>query len=153
MKKKILLGVVVVLVVLQFFRPERNLGATEPGPNDVTVLYPTSPEVKAILAKACYDCHSDHTRYPWYANIQPVGWWLANHVKDGKRHLNFSQFAALKPDRAARKMGQVVKQVTDEDMPLTSYTLIHRDADLTAAETKSLNDWADSVKRAIAAKK
>jgi len=153
MKKKILLGVLVVLVAIQFIRPAKNLGAAEPGPNDITVLHPTPPAVKAILARACYDCHSDRTRYPWYAEVQPVGWWLARHVKQGKRHLNFSQFGAYPGMRAARKLTQLMEETKDEGMPLPSYTWIHRDAELTNGEVATLADWAESVRTRIAAQK
>lgn len=153
MKKKILLGVVVALIAIQFVRPARNLGPAEPGPNDITTLHPTSPEVKAILAKACYDCHSDRTRYPWYADVQPVGWWLANHVDEGRHHLNFSQFGTLPANRAARKMSGFVRLVRNGKMPLSSYTWEHRDAILTDAERKALIDWAEAIHASLAAKK
>lgn len=151
MKTKILLGLVVILLAIQFIRPAKNLGPAEPGPHDLTNLYATPPEVKAILAKACYDCHSDHTRYPWYAEVQPVGWWLANHIKDGKRHLNFSQFSSYSANRADHKLGGAIREVRDDDMPLSSYTWIHRDADLTEAEATILTDWFASVRKQVAA--
>lgn len=147
--KKIALGGVFALAIIQFVRPAKNIAATGPGPNDITVLHPTSPEVTAILAKACYDCHSDRTRYPWYAEVQPVGWWLAHHVKEGKRELNFSEFGAYAPARAARKLKAVDRMLNKNAMPLTSYTLIHRDAVLTPAEAKALIDWADAVRESL----
>ena len=153
MKKKILLGVLVVLVAIQFIRPAKNLGAAEPGPNDITVLHPTSLEVKAILARACYDCHSDRTRYPWYAEVQPVGWWLAWHVKEGKRHLNFSQFGVYPGTRASRKLTQLMEETKDEGMPLPSYTWIHRDAKLTDAQIATVCDWAEALQEKIAPEK
>ena len=94
MKTKILLGLAVVFLVIQFIRPAKNLSAATAfaGPADITVLHPPSPAVRQILAESCYDCHSNHTRYPWYAEIQPVSWWLAHHIKEGRRELNFSEF-------------------------------------------------------------
>ncbi|MFI5356342.1 MAG: heme-binding domain-containing protein, partial [Opitutales bacterium] len=144
--KKFLVAVVAVLVVVQFIRPVRNLSAEPAGPRDLAVMYPPTPEVKAVLARACYDCHSDNTRYPWYANVQPVGWWLANHVNDGKRHLNFSNFGALPELRQYRKLGGVINVLKKHEMPLSSYTLIHTDARLTDAETKSLSDWVAAIR-------
>lgn len=148
MKTKILLAIVLLLVIAQFIRPAKNLSAA-PSPNDITALHPTPPEVKTILAKACYDCHSDNTRYPWYNHIQPVGWWLANHVNDGKRHLNFSQFGAYPPKRAANKLKETIELVEKHEMPLASYTLIHGDARLTDAERAALIAWAKDVARQI----
>lgn len=147
MRNKILLGLAVVLVVIQFIRPAKNLGATD-APTDITALYPTPPAVKAVLAKACYDCHSDHTRYPWYAEVQPVGWWLASHVNDGKRHLNFSQFGTYTAKRADHKLHACLELLDHHEMPLASYTLIHRDAILTAEETTALSDWITRVRAA-----
>ena len=148
--KKIFLGLVVVFVAIQFVRPAKNI-ATRPSENDITDRYPTPPAVKQLLAVACYDCHSDTTRYPWYADIQPVGWWLSSHVNDGKARLNFSEFAAYSPKRAANKLDDVIDQITDREMPLASYRLGHPDARLTPAQTKLLADWADDVRRQILA--
>jgi len=151
MKKKIGLGLLVIVIGIQFIRPAKNLSAATPGPNDITVQHPTSPEVKAVLAKACYDCHSDNTRYPWYAEVQPVGWWLANHVKDGKRHLNFSQFGTYTAKRAGKKLKDVVEETKEKKMPMSSYTLIHTDAKLTPAEIAAVTAWAESVRATIPA--
>lgn len=146
MKSKIVFAVLFLLVAIQFFRPAKNLGAgLGDSDKDITALYPTPPNVKTTLEHACYDCHSDRTRYPWYAEVQPVGWWLANHVKDGKRHLNFSIFGTYDAKRAARKMKQTVEQIREEEMPLSSYTLIHRDARLSNEERSALEAWAQTI--------
>jgi len=148
--KKIILGLVVFFVAIQFIRPAKNIAA-RPSENDITDHYPTPPAVKQLLAVACYDCHSDTTRYPWYADVQPVGWWLSSHVNDGKKHLNFSEFATYSPKRAASKLDFMIDEVTDHDMPLLSYRLGHPDARLTPAQIKLLTDWADSVREQILA--
>ena len=87
--KKILIGLLIVFVAIQFFQPTKNKEAniTE---QHVYNVYNTPNEVKVILDKACNDCHSNNTKYPWYASIQPAAWWLNDHVQDGKKHLNFS---------------------------------------------------------------
>ena len=148
--KKIVLGLVVLFVAIQFVRPDKNI-ARRPSGNDIADHYPTPPAVKQLLAVACYDCHSSTTRYPWYANVQPLAWWLASHVNDGKARLNFSEFAAYSPKRAANKMDDVIDAITDQTMPLPSYKLGHPDARLTAAQTKLLTDWAESVRKQIVA--
>lgn len=147
MKTKIFLGVVLLLAVIQFIRPAKNLSAAEPftGANDLTVMHPAPPEVKQLLAAACYDCHSNTTRYPWYAEIQPVGWWLAKHVKDGKRHLNFSDFGTYNAKRQAKKLDEIIDEVKDHGMPLRSYTLMHADARLTDAQIAALSRWVESA--------
>jgi hypothetical protein len=150
MWKKILLGFLVLLIAIQFIRQSKNLGPA-PSPWDIQVRHRTSVDERRLLETACYDCHSNHTNYPWYAEVQPVGWWLASHIADGKRHLNFSTFDQLAPSRAARKLQQCIDEVTDGGMPLSSYKLVHADARLTAAERKILINWFDSMRETIPA--
>jgi hypothetical protein len=151
MIKKILLGLAAAFVALQFVRPTANL-SPGPGPNDIAAKVTVPADVQRVLAKACYDCHSDHTRYPWYAEVQPVGWWLASHIHDGKKHLNLSEFGAYNAKTAARKLRQIARNVDNHEMPLNSYTWIHRDAILTAAEIKLIDDWIDAARAQIAPK-
>ena len=144
--RHLLLVLAVLAIAAQFIRPARNLSAAPPGADDLTVMHPPPAEVKAVLARACFDCLSDNTRYPWYANVQPVAWWLAHHVNEGKRHLNFSDFGSLPAVRQYRKLGGVINVLKKHEMPLSSYTLIHTDARLTDAQTKSLTDWVTAIR-------
>ncbi len=147
--KRILLVLGVAAVAGQFIRPARNISATPPGKDDLATLYPTPPAVRHVLEVACYDCHSDNTRYPWYAGVQPVGWWLENHIDDGKRELNFSEFGTYSAKRQGRKFGAIADQLTDHTMPLKSYTWIHRDAALTDEQRNALIDWAVALQDKI----
>lgn len=147
---KILLSLGALLVVAQAVRPMGNHG-TVAGPNHISTKAPVPAEVDAILTRACYDCHSNHTNYPWYANVQPVGWWLEWHVRDGKKHLNFSEFAAYTTKRATHKLEETAEEVRERGMPLASYTWVHRDAKLSDADLKTLADWAINTRRAIGA--
>jgi uncharacterized membrane protein len=145
MVKKILLGLLVLFIAIQFIRQSKNLGAS-PGPADLFAQHQAPDDVKQLVQTACYDCHSNTTRYPWYAEVQPVGWFLADHIKEGKRHLNFSGFGQLPPKRAARKLEQCADEVSEGGMPLASYRLVHADARLTDAQRKLLVAWFDSVR-------
>jgi hypothetical protein len=149
--KKILLGLLIIFIVIQFFRPSRNISST-PSPTDISTVYPVPANVNTILEKACNDCHSNNTRYPWYANIQPVAWWLNEHIKDGKQDLNFSEFASYRLRRQYRKMEQIVDVVKEGEMPLESYTLIHSDAKLTPGEKTVLTTWAETNRATMARK-
>lgn len=140
---------VVALVIAQFISPKVNNGAAEPGSDDITVAYNVQAEVTTILKRACYDCHSGHTNYPWYSNVQPVGWWLANHIDDGKRKLNFSEFKKYTTKRKLHKLKEVVEQVTKGEMPLESYLWIHDEAKLTEHDKKLLIDWAKGMTQRI----
>jgi hypothetical protein len=151
MIKKILLGLAAAFVALQFVRPVKNR-SPEAGPDDITAKVTVPADVQRVLAKACYDCHSDHTRYPWYAEVQPVGWWLASHIHDGKKHLNLSEFGTYNAKTADRKLRQIARNVDNHEMPLNPYTWIHRDAILTAAEIKLIDDWIDAARAQIAPK-
>lgn len=151
MKKKILWALLIIIVVIQFIRPEKNKAATVSA-NDISQHYEVPTEVDKILSRACKDCHSNNTNYPWYSNIQPVGWWLANHVKDGKKELNFSEFATYDPKRRHHKLEEVIEEVKENHMPLDSYLWIHDEAKLSADEKKTLLLWASVLADQIAAK-
>jgi hypothetical protein len=150
MVKRILLGVLVVLAVIQLVRPKPNLAAQPPTKDDFAVQYSPPPEVQQILAVACYDCHSNTTRYPWYAKVQPVGWWLASHINDGKAALNFSEFGTYTAKKQARKLNQISDQLAEHTMPLPSYTWIHHNARLSEAQIKTVTDWTDDLHDKIA---
>lgn len=148
--KTTLLVLLVGLIIIQFFRPAQNKSAAH-SPNDIAVIYNEPDDVRTILNKACNDCHSNNTRYPWYNNIQPVAWWLDKHVKDGKRELNFDEVGSYSLRRQYHKMEEVADMVKDGEMPLSSYTLIHTDAKLTNQEKTILIDWANSIKATMKA--
>jgi hypothetical protein len=130
----------VIFVALQFVRMPKNLGPAA-GPDDLIVRTDPDPGIKRLLETSCYDCHSNQTRYPWYAEVQPIGWWLASHVKEAKGHLNFSTIGQLTPKRAAHKLEQCADEIEEGSMPLTSYKLAHPDARLTPAQRKLLSNW------------
>ncbi|RYY40173.1 MAG: cytochrome C [Chitinophagaceae bacterium] len=146
MGKRILIVVLVLLVVIQFIRPTAN---TNPQPQRaaLTNFYPVPAHVDAILKKACYDCHSNNTRYPWYSKVQPVAWWLQHHVDEGKRELNFDEFGGYTRRRQSKKMKEVAEQVEKGEMPLDSYTWIHKDAILTPEERSTLISWAKQMEQ------
>jgi hypothetical protein len=134
----------IALVAIQFFRPEKNINPGDQ-PNAISKKFPVSTDVQAILDKACMDCHSNNTRYPWYNNIQPVAWWLDDHVRDGIKELNFDEYNNKRPRFQYRRMEQTIDLVKKDEMPLPSYTWTHKDAILTQEEKEKLTSWAQSV--------
>ncbi len=152
MVKKILkrtgIALLIILVLIQFYRPAKNIDPTTPA-TDITLAYQTPEPITQILHKACYDCHSNNTSYPWYDNIQPVNMWMADHVKDGKDELNFSEFGSFKTKRKLKKLKEIVSEVEENEMPFDSYTWMHKEARLTAAEKQMLIEWAKSLSTRI----
>jgi hypothetical protein len=142
MIKKIFYALLAVLVILQFFRPQKN-EATGPFPNDINSKFAMTGEVQSILKIACYDCHSNNTVYPWYANVQPVAWWLQNHVNEGKKELNFNEFTSYTAKRQRKKFEEINEAITDGWMPLDSYKWIHKNAILPETQKLAVKKWVD----------
>jgi len=144
MIKKIFIGLLIVLVIIQFIHPAKNKSTTSQ-PNDIAVTMNVPDDVSIILRKACYDCHSNNTNYPWYATIQPVAWWLNDHIAEGKDELNFSEFGSYKMKRKIKKFNEIAGEVTEGEMPLNSYTWIHKEAVLSKEEKNTLINWANMM--------
>jgi len=152
MLKKILklaaIVIVAALLVAQFIRPDfSNPPINEAETLEASVQVPEN--IKAIMKRSCSDCHTNTTVYPWYSQISPVSWWLKNHIDEGRRELNFSVWATYQPKRKAKKLEEICEQVNEGEMPLPSYTWAHRDAILSAEDSKFLCDWATAEKAKI----
>ncbi len=139
--KRFLILALIALVAIQFIRPEKNEGGYESLNTFITETKPT-PAVSEIMEIACYDCHSNQTRYPWYAEVAPVSLWLADHIEDGKKHLNFADWDKYSAKRKDHKLDELIEEVEEGEMPLESYTFIHHDADLTEEQVEILLNWA-----------
>ena len=151
MFRKIVLLLLAILVIIQFFHPSRNKAAGMQ-PNNIAAIHPVPANVKAVLDKACMDCHSNNTVYPWYSKIQPVDWWLTHHINEGKGELNFDEFALYNLRRQYHKLEEIGKTVKENEMPLDSYTWIHKEARLTEEEKTTLISWADAIRTGMKAK-
>lgn len=141
------IGLLAAFVVIQFFRPTKNTSADSAAfANDISKVYQVPDDVQLILQTSCYDCHSNNTKYPWYSNIQPVAWWLNDHVLEGKKEINFSEFASYRIGRKYKKFEEIIEQVEEDEMPLSSYTIIHRNASLNKTQKLSLANWATAIR-------
>jgi len=143
--KKIAIVIIAGLLIIQFFRPARNR-SNKILETDITKTYVIPATVEQVLKTSCYDCHSNNTNYPWYANIQPFGWLLANHIREGKAELNFSDFGSYTSRRQKSKLKGIENSIRDGSMPLESYTLMHREAFLSKEEKALLLDWSMKVR-------
>lgn len=142
MLKKFIIGLLVLLLAIQFIRPEQNVSDNRT--HDVSTAYNVPEDVNKVLKVACNDCHSNKTEYPWYSQVQPVAWWLDHHVTDGKRHLNFSELTSLPIAIQNHKFEEVVEMVEEDEMPLPSYTYfgLHSAANLSDTQKELVMDWA-----------
>ena len=133
--KKIFIVLVIGLFAMQFI-PVQRLNPSDRG-------QPAAPpEVETILRRACYDCHSNETRWRWYARIAPISFLLARDVKEGRRELNFSIWDRYEQRRKARKLKEIVKEVEQGDMPPWYYIPVHTDAKLSQGDREAIVKWA-----------
>ncbi|AEH01870.1 heme-binding domain-containing protein [Lacinutrix sp. 5H-3-7-4] len=147
--KKGFLVLLVIFVVAQFFGPEKNDGSMESVSAFLEETKP-SPEVKKILEESCFDCHSNATRYPWYNNITPVNYWMADHVAHGTKHFNVSTWNGYSIKRKDHKIEELIEMVEEKEMPLPSYTWTHNEAKLTDEQITAVLEWAKRVRMAYA---
>jgi hypothetical protein len=143
--RKVLIGSLILLIGIQFIRPSRNLGEVETE-NEISKKYQLSTQLHAVLKQSCYDCHSNRTAYPWYSNVQPIGWWLQGHVNEGKEHLNFSEFGTYPEKKAKHEFEEIEDAAANGWMPLESYVWMHRNAKLTPEQSRAIAEWAGGLK-------
>ncbi len=135
-------------IVMQFIRPEPNAGVTD-SPDAIHNLYTVPGDVQRILNNSCYDCHTNATDYPWYAAVQPAGWLLDSHIRDGKKHLNFSEFGTYRLRLQSHKLEEVERVLEEDEMPLPSYLLIHWGARLSPEQKSRLIAWSQELRDTI----
>jgi len=146
--KVVAILLVVLVVGIQAIRPART---NPPIDESQTINAKTqmTSDVAAIFDRSCRDCHTNKTVWPWYTNVAPVSWWLSNHVSDGRRSLNMSEWGKLPNDRQDRKLRQICDEVQDGNMPLSSYTPMHPAAKLSDQNKKTLCDWTETERQRL----
>lgn len=146
---KIIAGIIlVVFVVIQFIPTTRNQSDTVPQ-TDFMLVHKVPEAIQKKIQVSCYDCHSNNTQYPWYNRVQPVAWFLEDHIKEGKAELNFNEWDSLSSRRKTSKLRSIIKQIESGEMPLNSYTLIHRDAKFSKEETEEIINWVTQLKDSL----
>lgn len=140
--------IVLFLIAIQFFDTDKNIAAV-PSENAIEKHYQVPGHVQGLLKTSCYDCHSNTTAYPWYNTIQPVKWWLADHVNSGKRHFNFDDFNSYSREKKLKKLDEVTETIREGEMPLTSYTVVHQKAKLSNTQKSEIEQWVKEVKKQI----
>ncbi|WP_431128450.1 heme-binding domain-containing protein [Flagellimonas flava] len=146
--KTIAIVLLVAFVGIQFFPTSRNQSDTIPTV-DFMLVNNVPYDVGAIVRTSCYDCHSNNTRYPWYNKVQPVAWFLEGHIEHGKEELNFNEWGEYSSRRKKSKLKSIISQIEGDEMPLSSYTLVHRDAKLSDIEKKTVLDWVSKLRDSL----
>jgi hypothetical protein len=148
--KRIGLLFVLVFCGIQFIRPQRTNPPVVPA-RTIEAYTSIPPGVHATLRRACMDCHSNESRWPWYSNIAPVSWFLVDHVNQARSHVNFSEWDLRMNRRSGPRYDQLCEEVQSGAMPLTSYLLLHHDARLSKNDVDSLCSWTQSLQKSSAA--
>jgi hypothetical protein len=135
----------VVFIAIQFFPTERNQSDVVPK-TDFILVNKVPETIRKNLQASCYDCHSNNTQYPWYNTIQPAAWFLEKHIREGKDELNFNEWDTYSNRRKKSKLKSIINQIKDGEMPLTSYTLVHRDAILSESDKNLIIEWITNLR-------
>ena len=146
--KIIALILLFVFLGIQFVPTERNQ-SNAGFETDFLIANNTPENIGFVLQTSCYDCHSNNTEYPWYNKIQPIAWFLEDHIKEGKKELNFNEWEAYSDRRKSSKLKSIISQIEDDAMPLSSYTLVHRDAILSPSEKALVMDYMKQLRESL----
>jgi hypothetical protein len=150
--KWLVIVVACLFILLQLKRPARTNPVSESSQSiDAHVQIP--PQVKEILDRSCRDCHSNNTEWPWYTNVAPLSWFIVDHVNEGRKQLNMSEWGRLDRDRQDKKLREICDEVADNAMPLSSYTPMHPKAVLSEQDKKTLCDWTAAERQRLSATK
>lgn len=149
--KKLVIVISITFITIQFVQPAHNKNVRVL-PTDISNIVSIPDSVQEVFEKACYDCHSNNTTYPWYSNIQPMGWLMAKHIKQGKEELNFSEFGSYSPRRQLSKLDGIANSIRDDIMPLWSYKLMHKNAQFSTIEKTLIINWAERSKESLSTK-
>jgi hypothetical protein len=131
----------VIIILIQLYRPER-FTTEEITANHITKKLNIPANVESILQRSCYDCHSNHTKWPWYSNIAPVSWLVTADVVGGRKKMNFSNWGKLSLSKQSIKLENICEEITEGEMPLPQYLLIHKEAELRKEDKDILCSWA-----------
>ena len=145
MLKKIFLVLVVIFVLIQLYRPEKNT-SSETLPTDFLVVTKANKTVASMIKTSCYDCHSNNTNYAWHTEIAPISWWIAHHVEEAKEELNFSEWGSFSDKRKAKKIKEMIEELEEREMPLKTYLPMHPEAKLSDNQLNELLTWVKSLK-------
>jgi hypothetical protein len=144
LRRRVALGVIAAALLIQLYRPARTNPPIDPK-QELPAVMVVDPAVQAVLSRSCNDCHSNRTVWPAYSQVAPISWGVASDVRDGRRHMNFSEWGTYPSYKQKDLLDKACKLVTQHDMPPFAYSLVHRDAGLKQAERDALCVWTKSI--------
>lgn len=144
--RRVLVALLAVLIVMQFIQPDKT-NPESPAEADFLAVHNVDGEVGGLIKRACYDCHSNNTRWPWYTSVAPFSYIIADHVEEGREHLNFSEWTSYSADKADHKLEECAEEVEHGEMPLSGYVALHSEADLSNEELEMLVDYFESLRK------
>lgn len=145
--KKITIIVFIIFLLMQCYQPARNIGYEQYFSANFTEMYKVPKNIETTLRASCYDCHSDNTNYPWYSYVQPIRFFMDGHINEGRKKLNFNEFGNYSKRKQRSKLEAISKQIKSDEMPLSSYTLIHRNAILTVNQKEEIINWLNTLNK------
>ena len=148
MTKKILIAIVVLLVVIQFW-PVSLPEVSNNNPNDLIANNEIAADIQSILKTSCYDCHSNETVYPWYSYVAPVSFLVVRDINEGREHLNFSEWNSLSKLDMAEALDELSEEVEEGEMPMAIYLPMHPEASLSDQDKEKLATWAENFAEAL----
>ena len=149
--KKAAVVLAVLLLAIQVVRPEKG-NAPVAREKSIHAQMEVPPQVAKIFDRSCRDCHTNQPRWPWYADVAPVSWWVIDHSKHGRSHMNFSTWDKYDNEQAQELLNYICMQVSMGEMPLKSYLLVHRDARLSKEDVRTLCQWSETQQAKLAKK-
>lgn len=148
--KKIFIALLIIGIIIQFVRPSKNVQFAS-SDADIAKVFRMPVTISGMLRNSCYDCHSNNTHYPWYSELQPAAWYMARHIKQGKKDLNFSEFGNYSVRKQQSKLRAIANAMQEGTMPINSYLWIHQNANLSKEQKSSIIQWATETKDSLAA--
>lgn len=148
MIKKIIAGIIILLIAIQFIPVDKTNPLADPENDFIFINNPPS-DIGNILKNACYDCHSNHTRYPWYSEIAPASWLIKEHVNNGRNHLNLSVWNDYKERKKDHKIAECIDMIKSGEMPMKGYVMFHSEAEISHEQKMQLINWFNELRDSL----
>ena len=146
--KKVIILLIVILIGIQFITIDKTNPSADMTKDFIDITNPPS-ELGNVIKSACYDCHSNHTRYPWYSDVAPFSWLIKEHVNNGRRHMNFSIWPDYKEAKKANKIDECIEMIKSDEMPLKGYVMLHEEAEITHEQKMQLISWFNELRDSL----